>query len=251
MPVRTDICVVIPCYNEGTYFHGEEYTAFLSKAENVVLCFVNDGSKDNTLEVLTDLKKRFPGKVDLVSYTQNQGKAHAVREGVQHCLSAYEFDFIAYLDADLSVSLEECVAMKDLFTGELVFCFGSRIARVGSVIQRRKKRFLIGRFIATLISELLSLKVYDTQCGCKMFRHDVAGKLFAEPFLSTWLFDVEIFCRMIALYSRDRLLDTMLEYPLKSWIDQGDSKVKLSYFFKMWMELYQIRKAYRKVLSRS
>ena len=35
------------------------------------------------------------------------------------------------------------------------------------------------------------------------------------------------------------------EVPLKSWIDYDDSKVKMTYFFKLWLDLYTIKKAYR------
>lgn len=242
------LCIVIPCYNEGPQFLMDLYSGFLSQNEETLVCFVNDGSQDSTLPVLTKLRAQFPEKVEIVSYEQNMGKAHAVREGVQHCLANYSFEFIAYLDADLAVSLEECTELQQVMKGEIVFCFGSRISRIGSHIKRNRRRFLIGRFIATLISELLRLKVYDTQCGCKMFTREAAARLFEKPFLSTWLFDVEIFCRMIGIHSRAKVLDTMLEYPLKSWIDRGNSKVKLTYFFKMWLEMYRIRKAYKNVL---
>ncbi|VAW26031.1 hypothetical protein MNBD_BACTEROID04-442 [hydrothermal vent metagenome] len=35
------------------------------------------------------------------------------------------------------------------------------------------------------------------------------------------------------------------EVPLKSWIDYDDSKVKMTYFFKLWIDLYHIQKHYQ------
>ena len=52
---------------------------------------------------------------------------------------------------------------------------------------------MAGRVIATIISEILQIKVYDTQCGCKVFSRDLASEVFIDEFISRWLFDVEIF----------------------------------------------------------
>jgi dolichyl-phosphate beta-glucosyltransferase len=245
-----DICIVIPCYNEGTHFRRDEYLQYLSSSEGSLLCFVNDGSVDSTSEVLVNLQREFPERVEIVSYAQNRGKAHAVREGMLFCNAQIEFKNIAYLDADLAVSLEECHSLTGQLTASVVFCFGSRIARIGSEIKRKRRRFLIGRFIATIISNILFLKVYDTQCGCKVFEKELSAKIFARPFLSTWLFDVEIFCRMIELYGRETAPGKMLEYPLKRWTDRGNSKVSALYFFRIWTDLYRIRATYRETLSR-
>lgn len=238
--------IVIPCYNEAKNFHYSEYANFVTNNLNVLICFVNDGSSDNTLEELGKLKEEFPNNVDIVSYTKNQGKGEAVRTGVHYSLKKYQFEFIAYLDADLAVSLEECISMTKHFKNDVVFCFGSRIARIGSDIKRKKSRFLIGRVVATIISNILSLKVYDTQCGCKLFTKELAEEVFSESFITTWLFDVEIFSRIIEKYG-EKTLDVMLEVPLKRWIDKGNSKVKYSYFFKLFVDLYRINRKYKDI----
>lgn len=43
-------------------------------------------------------------------------------------------------------------------------------------------------------------------------------------------------------YGRDQVLEKMLEVPLKKWVDTEDSKVKMSYFLKLWIDLYRINK---------
>ena len=112
---------------------------------------------------------------------------------------------------------------------------------VGSTIKRSQSRFLIGRIIATAISNILQLKVYDTQCGCKLFTKELSIVAFKNPFISKWLFDVEIFNRLMVYFGAEQSTNYMLEVPLKRWIDQGDSKVKFTYFFKLWIDLYKIK----------
>ncbi len=241
---NSNISIVIPCYNEEKRLPLSEFEAFLSKDSKTTLCFVNDGSSDNTQEVLLKLKNEFKN-VEIVSYKDNVGKAEAVRKGILYCNETFDHNSIAYLDADLATSLEECVELSSYLNSDINFVFGSRIMKIGSVIVRNHYRFLIGRIIATFISRMLKLKVYDTQCGCKIFTKSLSETIFRDPFISKWLFDVEIFQRIILLYGRQQVLNKMIEIPLKRWIDKDGSKVKISYFFKMLMDLYLINKRYK------
>ena len=233
-------CIIIPCYNEEKGLPKQEYIRFIENSKDILICFVNDGSSDNTLTLLENLKDNYPTKVDVVSYSKNVGKAEAIRTGINFCQTNYNYNYIAYLDADLATTLEECYSMTTYFNDKIEFVFGSRIKRIGANIDRKKSRFLIGRTIATVISMILKLPVYDTQCGCKLFTKDLAEKVFVAPFISKWLFDVEIINRIIQIYGREVVLSKMIEIPLKSWIEKGDSKVKTSYMFKLWIDLYKI-----------
>lgn len=239
-------CIVIPCYNEEDYFLHSKYISFLKKQKNILICFVNDGSYDNTNKCITDLAEKFPKNVVVINHKKNKGKAEAVKTGVNFCNNNYDFTNIAYLDADLAVSLEECIELSKFLKEDVDFVFGSRVLRIGSIIERKKSRHYIGRIIATLISYILSLKVYDTQCGCKLFKKELSQKVFIKSFVSRWLFDVEIFFRILGIYGKEKAVKKMLEIPLNKWIDRGDSKVKLTYFFKLWFDLLKIKKEYSK-----
>lgn len=245
MPTNFDICIVIPCYNESKNFVVQEYIDYLEEYPGTLLCFVNDGSTDDTSDVLNSLNTMYPVQIEIISNLKNSGKAEAIRNGVIHCNNKYNYANIAFLDADLAVSLKECTSLSEHLKKDIIFSFGSRILRIGSVIERKRSRFIIGRFIATIISGMLSLKVYDTQCGCKLFTKELSTKLFADSFISRWLFDVEIFFRFLELYGKEASVNKMIEIPLERWVDRGDSKVKLSYFFNLWIDLYKIRKRYR------
>ena len=98
--------------------------------------------------------------------------------------------------------------------------------------------------MATLISNVLDLKVYDTQCGCKMFVTNLAPTLFNDSFTSKWLFDVELFFRLKKHYGVSQFKSVLLEVPLKRWIDRGDSKVSFFYGFKVFFDLYKIKLRY-------
>ena len=240
-----ELVIVIPCYNEENRLPITKFTQFLHQQKKVLLCFVNDGSADATDTVINQLKTDFNETVHLLSLTENQGKAGAVKAGINFCYQQFSYQKIAYLDADLATSLEECYEISTKISAKTMFVFGSRIQKIDNLIQRKKFRFLVGRFIATLISMQLGLKVYDTQCGCKVFDKETAHQVFQEKFISKWLFDVEIFHRLIQYFGKEKMPLICKEIPLKEWIDTDDSRVKMSYFFKMWFDLLSIKKRYQ------
>ena len=241
-----DLVIVIPCYNEYNRLDASEYLKFLNSRDNVYLLFSNDGSTDNTLDKLQQIESENPNQTGIYNLEKNRGKAEAVREGVNYILSEeISSNSIAYLDADGSTSLDECYKLSRLVSEDKVFVFGSRISKIDNRIDRKLYRHLVGRFIATLISRQLGIAVYDTQCGCKIIKRDIAKKVFQEKFISKWLFDVEIFNRLIKVYCRPAMHDRCLEIPLKRWVDTDGSKVAFTYFFKLWSDLNRIRKAYK------
>jgi glycosyltransferase involved in cell wall biosynthesis len=244
--LKKNLCIVIPCYNEEKKLSLVAYKKFLQSNSEVLICFVNDGSSDNSLDRLKILQAEFTDYIFIISNPKNLGKAESVRHGMLFCNKNLDFNFIAYLDADLSTSLEECSSLTVYLKNDVSFVFGSRIMKIGSVIERHRYRFLIGRIIATVISLTLKLKVYDTQCGCKVFTKELSKQVFRERFISKWLFDVEIFHRIIVFYGREHVLNKMLEIPLKRWVDIGKSKVKMSYFLRLWLDLYLIYRLCKK-----
>jgi len=245
MNLDKDICFVIPCYNEGNRLPLSEFFSFMKEYPSNTICFVNDGSTDDTLEILNQIKSQNQECIHILSNTENIGKAESVRKGILYCSNNINYSYIAYLDADLSTPFKECIRLSGYIKEDIEFCFGSRIMIIGAKIERKYSRHFAGRIIAAFISNILELKVYDTQCGCKVFTKELSLLLFEEPFISRWLFDVELFARKINLYGKDQALKKMLEIPLKKWINKNDSKVKIKYFFQLWIDLFLIRKKYK------
>jgi glycosyltransferase involved in cell wall biosynthesis len=244
-----ELLIIIPCYNEYSRLPLSEIQNFLTKETNATLFFIDDASNDNTIARIETLETQFPVQVLKLSNTKNLGKAESVRKAVLYCLTYKIGRNYAYLDADLATSLEECYSYLPYIQQGKAFVFASRILKIGSVVERKFSRFLSGRVIASLISNILDIKVYDTQCGCKLFTADIAKLAFDKPFISKWLFDVEIFSRILTHYGKPEALALMDEIPVKIWIDKGDSKVKLSYFFRLWVDLYLIWRSHRKTMN--
>ncbi len=240
------LVIVIPCFNEEQRLCADSIISFIQRNKTVGIIFINDRSTDLTLQLLEKIRQVATHRIFIKTHLVNKGKSASVRSGFLFANSSLNCEKIAYLDADLSTSLEECLQLSTFIDSKIAFVFGSRISKIDTTIDRRFKRFIAGRIIATLISMQLGLTVYDTQCGCKIFRADIAKLLFHEQFLSRWLFDVEIFHRLIQLIGKNSMKHTVREIPLNRWVDTPDSKVKPIYFFRLWFDLIRIAKKYKK-----
>ena len=166
---KIETIIVIPTYNIGDEFLFNDYYFFLKNNENIFLCFVNDGSTDQTFTYLKKLNSAFKNQIHIISYQTNLGKAEATRKGINYCNTHYNFNTIGFLDVDLATSLQEFMRLNSLITNEKEFIFGSRKSTNKNNIIRKYYRFFIGRIIAFIISKILNLNTYDTQCGCKVF----------------------------------------------------------------------------------
>lgn len=216
--MREKICLIMPCYNEAKRL---DFTK-INDAKNCNFLFVNDGSTDNTLEILnSNIKKN----IYILNLKKNVGKAEAVRRGflyIKNLPIFPEVDWIGYWDADLATPLYELdnfLTYGKIFDADTKAIFGSRILKLGSNIKRSSLRHLLGRVFATMVGIVFDLKTYDSQCGAKLFRKELIDKYFSKPFVSRWIFDIEILLRMKDI--------KIIEYPLLEWKDVCGGKIKI------------------------
>ncbi len=243
--------VIIPCYNEAERLPLEEFKEGFLQNSDVLFVFVNDGSKDNTIDVLNKLALEY-SNVNMLDIQPNSGKANAVRFAIQHALETYTFDYIAYFDADLATPLTEIKRFIDYFDADKKrkMVVGSRVRRLGAEIERSWKRHIIGRIFATFASVTILLPVYDTQCGAKMIHRDVVDSLFKEPFISKWLFDVEVFARLTILLGYPQIKSAVFEHPLEKWVEKGNSRIKAKDFLKFPIDLFKIYRKYNSKIKK-
>lgn len=242
-----NVCLVVPCYNEEQRLPQAELLAFLDTHPHVSLCLVDDGSRDGTLAVLERLRAERPGRVLVVRVSPNGGKAEAVRAGVRHVYAAGDWPFIGYWDADLSTPLSEVDHLLAALRQDPAcrLAMGSRVKRLGTSIDRRITRHVLGRIFAACAGGILGLSVYDSQCGAKLFRRDTVDVFFTQPFLTRWLFDLEMLVRLrnaVGLAG----MGAACEVPLSRWTEVGGSKLRLREMIGVPLELLRIRAGYNR-----
>lgn len=233
---------IVPCYNEEARLPYHDFLDFANKNTNVLLCFVNDGSKDNTLQVLESLATQSASNIIVFDMPKNGGKAEAVRNGMLFVYENYNVKQIGFLDADLATTPDEFLQMAEYKEHHPQFgaVVGSRIVRLGANIQRDDNRSFFSSIIKKAIRFILKTQFQDTQCGAKMFDRNLVPHLFSHPFLSPWLFDVEIFLRLQKKFGKSTLQKGVLEFPLMQWTEVGGSKLTLKHTIKIPLQLSQL-----------
>ena len=236
--------VVVPCYNESKRLRQDDFLHYVEQNDDVAFLFANDGSRDNTLEVLQELTAKHE-RLLMLDIQPNGGKAEAVRKGMLYAAEQYKPDYIAFWDADLATPLEEIEPMVKWADKGYDAVMGLRLMRLGARVKRKTMRHYLGRCFATVASMMLKLPVYDTQCGSKLFRREVVETIFQEQFITRWLFDVELLARYKQRYGVEQAIQKIYEYPLFQWEDVDGSQLKSRDFFKAPLELMKIRKRYK------
>lgn len=122
------LSIVVPCYNEEEvlpiFFNTVQKECRKLKDIDVEFIFVNDGSKDKTLNILRDLSKTYPNTVRYVSFSRNFGKEAGLYAGLQYAKG----DYTVVMDADLQDPPEFLAEMLQILresSGE-IDCVGTR-----------------------------------------------------------------------------------------------------------------------------
>ncbi len=230
------ITIIIPFYNEEKRIDFDCFYQIFNNYLQYNFILVDDGSTDNTSIILDEFKNKFPN-LTILKLDKNIGKAEAIRSAV---LSISTADFIVYYDADLATPFSELekLIQFSIQNPNYLLVMGARIKLIGNQVKRSLKRHYFGRIFATIVSQfVLKVAVYDTQCGAKVIDFETAKHIFSKPFLSKWLFDVELLKRLQKIHN---LKEVVKEIPLEKWEEIGNSKIKVIDFFKIPFELLKI-----------
>jgi dolichyl-phosphate beta-glucosyltransferase len=233
------LLLVIPFYNEAGRMAAADYAVAFRQYPNYDFLLVNDCSTDATASILDDFAKANVN-VSVKHLAVNSGKAGAIRQAVL-AAAPHNYTYIGYIDADLATPIEEIAKMKAFADQAPAYHFimGSRIKKMGSTITRYASRHYFGRVFATIVSTfILKTPVYDSQCGAKIIRKDLAVKLFEEPFITRWLFDIELLLRYRKM--EEGYAGGVYEYSLATWTEKGGSKISVSDLLGFPLQLIKI-----------
>jgi dolichyl-phosphate beta-glucosyltransferase len=227
---------VIPAYKEAEKIEQDIRAANAFLATHGIageILVVDDGSPDDTATSARALEAEFPA-LRVLNYEQNRGKGYALRYGITHSRGKN----VMFADAGLCVPYD--VALIGLTMLNLQMCdvaIGSRRMR-GSVRRQQPLYRRIGsKVYSWVIHTIMGVPWYisDTQCGFKIYRGDVARRLYARSFTDGFMFDIEIILRSLAEGYQ------MLEFPVL-WSNDPDTRYDpIRGTWKNFLDLMAIR----------
>ncbi len=231
------VSIVVPCYNEAQDIakKSEVVKDYLknNKDYHFDVVLVNDGSKDNTEEVIKSIEG-----VHAVSYHPNGGKGHAVREGLRYSVDTLDSDYILFMDADLSTDLSAVEKCLSLLEEGNDFVLGSRHDKESDIrIKQPFKRRFISKCSRIIIKSMFHFKkIKDTQCGFKGMKKEVAKILVDKSKMDGFSFDVEY------LYIVKLRQFSYISFPVIWSDDRGSTVSPLRSSVRFFKDLFKIKR---------
>jgi dolichyl-phosphate beta-glucosyltransferase len=226
--------IVIPAYNESERLQSslQKIVDFLGEQSMIAeVLIVNDGSRDNTPEIIRQYASRYP-YIRLIENPGNRGKGFSVRNGMLQATG----DIVLFTDADLSAPITEAPKLFAEIQKGADVAFGSRWLLAKLQTERQSiMRQIAGRAYNIFMRVLLGLQYKDTQCGFKAFNRRAIDALFTRQRIERWGFDVEL------LFLAQKFGLKIVEVPVQ-WAHDDRSKINpLVDGMKMFGEMLSIR----------
>lgn len=228
-----DLSVVVPCFNEESRLPEslEDLGRYIAGAgREVELILVDDGSSDRTPDLIW-AAERVHGYVHAVTLPANRGKGRALAEGVRRSRGA----LVLISDADFSAPISELPKLEHAIATGADVAIGSRAKRGAREVDQPVYRQVMGKAFNLFVQGLLLPGIWDTQCGFKLFRGQVARDLFGRLCTDGFAYDVEV------LYRARRSGYRVAEVPVR-WINSDTTRVQaLRHSREMLEDVLRIR----------
>ena len=234
------LSLVIPAYNESSRigFTLQQTLAYLDQNEYTwEIIVVDDGSTDNTVEVVEKQKKQ-TDTLKVICVSPNRGKGHALKIGMLQARGRY----VGFMDADYKTDIT-CTsdALDQLNTGNDIVIGSRKMAGtqidVEPRLYRRMGSLLFNKYIHFLLPILSHYK--DTQCGFKFFTQEATQKIFSHSIIERFMFDAEV------LYLAQKFSLTVKEIPVR-WSSDFDTRTRIiESVVRNTKDLLRIRSAHK------
>ena len=241
-PQEVFLSVIIPACNEAprlpkTLHRIHEYLAGCAFTYEILVTL--DGPTDSTPEILANLSHQI-GHLTVLDRAVNRGKGFTVKEGMLRAKGQIRL----FTDADNSTDIAHFDMMRPLFDQGYDLVIASRNAKDTAeaqqvVPQAAYKRF-IGQIGNRIVQKVAVPGIWDTQCGFKAFRAEVAERIFRQTTIERWGFDIEVLALAQALKYRIGIIPA-------HWINDERSHVRSMDYLRVLADTFAVR---RNFLSR-
>lgn len=219
-----NISIIIPAYNEQNKISADILAAdkFMSNNNYIgEIIVVDDGSADDTFLIANSHKEKIESKLIVFKLPENSGKGKAVSEG----MNASSGEIVMYADAGLTVPFNDALIGIELINSKNYdIANGSRKMESANIIKKQDlDRRVISKIFGFIFKSVLKIpkEMTDTQCGFKIYKGNIARKLFKELTITGFLFEIEFI--LLAIKRGYKIC----EFPV-TWKCDRDSRLSVS-----------------------
>ncbi|MEO0563456.1 MAG: dolichyl-phosphate beta-glucosyltransferase [Chloroflexota bacterium] len=214
-----DVSLIFPAYNEEARIQetvSEACTYFEMRGIDYQIIVSADGT-DRTRDIVAEMAQTNP-RLSAIGNTERRGKGYGLRQAIPHCTGR----IIGFSDADNKTPITEYDKVQPLMDTGADLVIGQR-PHGGQLIEQKQSlvRQIGSRVFKIYMHALVGLNdIYDTQCGFKFFRAEIARDLFTRQQIDGYMYDVEI------LYLAEQAGYRIEQIEVR-WRDDGDSRLNL------------------------
>lgn len=226
------LSIIIPAYNESTYIHRclQNVVNVKIKGWEKEIILVNDGSTDNTIQIVNDFSKNI-FKLKIIDSKINQGKGASLQKGINKATG----DIIIVQDADLEYDPDDYLSILNSFNNPHIdVVYGSRVKGKKQFNNYNANLFfLIGGLTLTRIVNLMFKTKLTDQATCyKSWRGKLSEDLLKNCKSKGFEFEIE----MTYFFSKCEIREVPIHYYPRT-IDHG-KKIRAGDFVKALMMIF-------------
>jgi glycosyltransferase involved in cell wall biosynthesis len=219
------LSVIVPFYNESENI-ARMYQAILGAVEPLgvpfEMVFVDDGSKDDTLEIATELARTDP-RLRVIKFRRNFGQTPAMAAGIEHARG----EILITMDGDLQNDPADVVQFLNKMDEGYDLVVGWRFNRQDKMISRK----IPSRIANRLIGRVTGVPIQDNGCSLKAYRASVIKHI---PLYS----EMHRFIPAMASIAGPRIAEIKVRHHARQF---GKSKYGLSRIYKVLLDLLVIK----------
>jgi len=222
---RPKLSIIVPFYNEEESI-GPLYSAIVAAIDplNITyeMVFVDDGSRDATVRLATDLAQQ-DSRVRLVKFRRNYGQTPAMAAGIEHARG----EILVTMDGDLQNDPADIGLFLDKMDEGFDIVVGWRHNRQDKLVSRKIPSKIANR----LIGKVTGVPIKDNGCSLKAYRGDLIKNI---PLYS----EMHRFIPAMASIAGPRIAEIKVRHHARQF---GQSKYGLSRVYKVLLDLMVIK----------
>jgi glycosyltransferase involved in cell wall biosynthesis len=211
--IKEKVSIVMPAYNEAGHIAAsveETINTFNDFGCPFELIVIDDGSSDNTFEILQGLSSKYPQYLIVKKNPSNLGKGRAIKKAL-HYVSG---DYVVFLDADMDLHPLQVQTLFDIMRlDEADVVIGSKL-HPNSVVIYPWHRRIVSLIYFWFVKIAFGLPCRDTQTGLKLFKIKVIREVFPRILVKKFAFDIEVLAN--AHHLGFKIVDAPIEYKAKN-----------------------------------
>jgi len=222
-----ELSVILPAYNQGRFLKESIEKIKNAFADPIELIIVDDGSTDNTSEIVKEISNL--KNLKIIRNPHNIGKGYSVKRGMLSAKGKYRI----FTDADLPYGVEGIKKILEKLKNECDIAIGQRV----DPYPQNPVRAFCHKIFNFFIKKYLKIPFKDTQCGLKGFRGDLAEEIFKILNINGFAFDIELLC--FALKKGYKICIVEVEQ-----LNHNTSTITFKDLFEIICDVWKIKRIY-------